>query len=246
LDEERTVSEHSAKVPGGPDGGDEARARRDLHRGLRGFYAVLDRDDEALAELLVSPYGAHARVLQVRLKPATTRQIVDVARRARVIAHRHGALLCVNDRVDVALAVAADIVHLGQDDLPLAAARALVGDRMWIGVSTHDDEQVRAAVAGGADYLGFGPVFATATKENPDPVQGVAGLARATAIAGAVPVVAIGGITPDRAAEVAAAGAWSACAIGSVNGAADPAAAGRAIGYAWATDVTPGAPQNPR
>jgi thiamine-phosphate pyrophosphorylase len=244
LEEERTVSEHSAKVPGGPGGIGGPPARGDLHRRLRGFYAVLDRDDEALAELLVTAAGA--RVLQVRLKPASTRQIVDVAQRARAIAHRHGALFVVNDRVDIALAVGADAVHLGQDDLPLAEARALVGDRMWIGVSTHNDEQVRAAVAGGADYLGFGPVFATVTKENPDPVQGVAGLARATALAGAVPVVAIGGITPARAAEVAAAGAWSACAIGSVNGAADPAAAGRSIAYAWGADVTTGGLGNPR
>jgi thiamine-phosphate diphosphorylase len=230
LEEERTVSEHSAKVPGGPGG----VPRGDLHRGLRGFYAVLDRDDDALAERLVAPDGAGARVLQVRLKPASTRQVIDVARRAKEIAHRHGALLVVNDRVDIALAVGADAVHLGQDDLPLADARALIAGRMWIGVSTHDDDQVRAAVAGGADYLGFGPVYATVTKENPDPVQGVAGLARATAIAGAVPVVAIGGVTPERAAELAAAGAWSACAIGAVNGAADPGAAGRRIAAAWA------------
>lgn len=224
------MSEHSAKVPGGPGGA----SRGDLHRGLRGFYAVLDRDDDALAEQLVSPYGAHARILQVRLKPASTRQVLEVARRAKAIAHRHGALLVVNDRIDIALAVGADAVHLGQDDLPLADARALIAGRMWIGVSTHNDEQVRAAVAGGADYLGFGPVYPTATKENPDPVQGVAGLARATAIAGNVPVVAIGGVTPERAAELAAAGAWSACAIGSVNGAADPASAGRRIAAAWA------------
>jgi thiamine-phosphate pyrophosphorylase len=92
---------------------------------------------------------------------------------------------------------------------------------------------VREAVAAGADYLGFGPVFETATKENPDPVQGIQGLARAVAIAGSVPVVAIGGIAPDNVAAVRAAGAAAACSIGAVNRAVDPGAAGRAIGAPW-------------
>jgi thiamine-phosphate diphosphorylase len=177
--------------------------------------------------------GAGARVLQVRLKPATAIEILEAARMARAVTRRHGALLVVNDRVDLAIAAEADAVHLGQDDLPLAAARALVDGRMWIGVSTHDDEQVRAACAAGADYLGFGPVYETTTKANPDPVQGLAGLARAVRIAAGVPVVAIGGVTPDRAAELAATGAAAACAIGAVNGAADPGDAGRRIAGAW-------------
>ncbi len=195
---------------------------------------MLDRDDEALCRALLVEAGA--RVLQVRLKPASTREILAAARMARRVTRAHDALLVVNDRVDIALAVDADAVHLGQDDLPLAAARAALGARaatMIVGVSTHDLAQVRAAVEAGADYLGFGPVFATSTKENPDPVVGVAGLAAAVAAAGEVPVVAIGGVTVASAAALARAGAAAACAISAVNRAPDLGAAGRAIGQAF-------------
>jgi thiamine-phosphate pyrophosphorylase len=198
---------------------------------LRGFYAVIDRPDRALAERLVG--GAGARALQVRMKGASTAELLAAARMAREVTRRHGALLVVNDRLDVALAAGADAVHLGQDDLPLAAAREVAAGRLWIGISTHDPAQVREAALGGADYLGFGPIYPTGTKENPDPVQGVAGLARAVVAAGGVPVVAIGGITPDRAPAVAAAGVIAACAIAAVNQAADPVAAGRRIARAW-------------
>lgn len=197
---------------------------------------MLDRDDEALCRVLLA--GAGARVLQVRLKPATTREILAAARMARRVTRELGALLVINDRLDVALAVDADAVHLGQDDLTLADARGALGARgasMMIGVSTHDLAQVRAAVRAGADYLGFGPVFATATKENPDPVVGVDGLAAAVAEAGGTPVVAIGGVTVESAAALHRAGAAAACAIGAVNRAADPAAAGQALGAPWAS-----------
>jgi len=135
----------------------------------------------------------------------------------------------VNDDLEVALAAGADAVHLGQDDMPLAEARRLAGPALRIGVSTHNLEQVAHAVAGGADYLGFGPVFPTGSKANPDPVVGLAGLAAAVAAAAPVPVVAIGGITPERAAAVAAAGARAACAISAVNRDADVRAAAAAV-----------------
>lgn len=203
---------------------------------IRGYYAILDRDDEALCRLLVGPAGA--RVLQVRLKPASTREILAAAAMARRLTREHGALLVVNDRLDVALAVEADALHLGQDDLPIADARGALGARagsMIIGVSTHDLAQVRTAVRGGADYLGFGPVFATGTKANPDPVVGLEGLAAAVQAAGGVPVVAIGGVTVASAASLHQAGAAAACAIAAVNAALDPAAAGRALGAPWVT-----------
>ena len=114
----------------------------------------------------------------------------------------------------------------------ILAVRAGRSD-LLIGVSTHGDAQVSAAVAGGADYLGFGPVYGTRTRQNPDPVQGIQGLARAVALAGDVGVVAIGGVTPEVAAVIAATGAAAACAIGAVNQATDPARAGRTIGDAW-------------
>jgi len=203
---------------------------------VRGFYAILDADDEALATRLVAPDGCAATVLQVRLKHATTRELLAACAMARRVTAAVGALLIVNDRLDVALAVEADGVHLGQDDLPLEPAQAALGDaraRMVIGISTHTLAQVERAVAGGADYLGFGPVFATATKANPDPVVGVDGLAAACARAGATPVVAIGGVTPAHAAALHAAGAAAACAIRAVNAAADPAAAARALAAPW-------------
>lgn len=203
---------------------------------LRGLYAVLDRDDPGLARALVDPSAGGARVLQLRMKRARTAALVRAATAAREVAARAGALFIVNDRVDVALAVGADGVHLGQDDLPLSDARRLAaesGRRLVIGVSTHNLAQVDAAVAGGADYLGFGPVYATTTKESPDPVVGPARLAEAVRRAGDVPVVAIGGITANRAGEVAGAGAAAACAITSVTGAKDPIAAARRIGAWW-------------
>lgn len=196
---------------------------------LRGFYAVLDREDEALARSLLS---AGARVMQVRIKPGHrvgAAEIARIARMARRVCDEAGAALIINDRIDIALAVGAAGVHLGQTDLPLREARRIVGDRLWIGISTHTFDQVRVAAAGGADYLGFGPVFATTTKRDPDPVQGVTGLRTAVAVAAGVPVVAIGGITPDQARGVYATGVAAVCAIGAVNDAPDVVAAGRLL-----------------
>ncbi len=202
----------------------DARASRAarVRAQVRGFYAVLDRDDEALARALVRV----ARVLQVRIKPPGGRceavDLVRIARMARRVCDEAGAALIVNDRLDVALAVGADGVHLGQHDLPFADARR-IAPGLWIGVSTHDRAQVAAACAAGADYLGFGPVFATVTKERPDPVQGIAGLAEAVVTAGATPVVAIGGIRADDVGDVYRTGAHALCAISAINGASDPA-----------------------
>jgi len=204
---------------------------------VRGFYAILDRDDEALARALV--IGGGARVLQVRIKPRSgpapgAAELIGIAAMARRVCDEAGAALVINDRIDVALAAGADGVHLGQTDLPLAEAREVVREAargarggLWIGISTHNPEQVRAALAGGADYLGYGPVFATGTKANPDPVQGVDALRAAVALAGQTPVVAIGGITPERVDALYAAGAAAVCAIGAVNDAPDVAGTAR-------------------
>jgi thiamine-phosphate pyrophosphorylase len=194
---------------------------------LRGFYAVVDREDDALFDALC----AAAPVVQVRMKGVAGAELRRVARWARRRTAEAGALLVVNDDLDVAEEVGADGVHLGQDDLPLAAARART--RMLIGVSTHDLAQVVRAVAGGADYLGYGPVFATRSKADPDPVQGLDALAAAVRAARPVPVVAIGGVTPSAATALAATGAAAACAIAAVNRAADPAAAARMIAAAF-------------
>lgn len=214
---------------------------------IAGFYAVLDRDDEALARALVGEGGA--RVLQVRIKPrgsaaaASASTIVKIARMARRVCDAAGALLVVNDRLDIALAVHADGVHLGQTDLPIRDARRIAGERLLIGISTHDLDQVREACAGGADYLGFGPVFATQTKANAEAVQGLAGLRAAVRAAGPTPVVAIGGITHADAGELYAAGARAICAIGAVNDSHDVGAAARSFarsqGHNIALDSSP-------
>jgi len=193
---------------------------------IRGFYAVLDRDDEALAHALVSC----ARVLQVRIKPrggrCETADLMRISEMARRVCDDAGAALIINDRIDVALAVDADGVHLGQADLPIEAARQIAGD-LWIGVSTHNVEQVRAAIAAGADYLGFGPVFATSTKQQPDPVQGFEGLELAVAAAEGHPLVAIGGITAADVAALYRTGVPAICAISAVNDARSPRDAAR-------------------
>lgn len=194
---------------------------------IRGFYAVLDRDDEQLARQLLSV----ARVLQLRIKPdvpVPAGELVRIARRARAWCDEAGAALIVNDRIDVALAAGADGVHLGQTDLPLREARRIAGT-LWIGVSTHDLRQVRIARAGGADYLGFGPIYATRTKRDPDPVQGVTGLRAAVKVAEGLPIVAIGGITAEHARGVYEAGAHAVCAISAVNDAPDVVAGARAM-----------------
>lgn len=202
---------------------------------VRGCYPVLDRPDAARASALVS---GGARVLQVRVKGAGAgpRDVLEVAQLARRVTREHGAALVIDDLLDVALAVDADGVHLGQTDLPLAAARAALrgaGRAMWIGVSTHDLGQVEAAVAGGADYLGFGPVFPTTTKTHPDPVVGLEGLRAAVVAARGVPVVAIGGISRARAGEIAATGAAAACVIADLEGVSDLAGAVREIATHW-------------
>ena len=197
---------------------------------LSGFYAVLDREDEDLARMLVGPGGA--KILQVRIKPGEARDIVRVAKLARKICDDAGATLVINDRIDIALAVRADAVHLGQTDLALPDARAIAGDRLAIGISTHNLPQVEAAVAQRPDYIAYGPIFATSTKQNPDPVQGLDALRIAVEAAGKIPVVAIGGITPSQAADVYASGASSICAISAVNNAPDVVAAARAFARA--------------
>ncbi len=194
---------------------------------IRGFYAVLDRDDEALARALLSV----ARVLQLRIKgetPVGAGALLRVARAARRWCDDAGAALIVNDRIDVARAARADGVHLGQTDIPLREARR-IADGLWIGVSTHNLDQVRIARAEGADYIGFGPVFATRTKKNPDPVQGTTGLRAAVGVAEGMPVVAIGGITPDQADAVYATGVSAVCAIGAVNDSQDIAGNARRL-----------------
>ena len=148
-----------------------------------------------------------ATLLQLRDKTAAPRDFYRDALEALKFARAHHARLIVNDRVDIALALKADGVHLGQSDMPVAAARRLLGKDAIIGFSTHDIEQARCAFDLPVDYLAFGPIFQTSTKQNPDPVTGLKVLGKLRGINGLTPLVAIGGITLKNAIEPLEAGA---------------------------------------
>ena len=197
-----------------------------------GIYAIVDGSSARPPLELVAAFAAGgAAVVQLRLKDAGAGELLRVAREARRIC-AGSTLLLVNDRPDVARLAEADGVHLGQEDLPVAAARAILGHKAVIGLSTHSDAEIDAAQ--GADYIGFGPIFATASKPGAPlpPPHGIEGLRRAVARA-KVPVAAIGGITEANAGAVAAAGARCAAAIASLCNSADPRAAVEEMRRAW-------------
>jgi thiamine-phosphate pyrophosphorylase len=172
-------------------------------------------------DLAQAMLDAGARLLQLRVKDQPTGRYVEIARAVKLAADRAGAQLVINDRCDIAQLVDAAGVHLGQDDLPAAAARLLLGPHKIVGLSTHNPAQVAAAVrAGIATYIGFGPIFPTASKARPDPVQGLEGLRRLPR-RGALPLVAIGGITAQTMPEVLAAGADAVAMIGEIVRAPD-------------------------
>jgi thiamine-phosphate pyrophosphorylase len=203
---------------------------------LTGYYAILDIPDstvsvdlEARASALLA---ARPCCLQLRAKKLGAAALREAAARVLKLSRAAAVPFCVNDRVDVALVVGADIVHVGQDDLPLEDVRRMAGDRLRVGVSTHNLEQARVAVSAGADYIGFGPVFGTRSKHNPDPVVGVEAL-RAVAAASSVPVVAIGGIDLETVTLVATAGASAAAVIAAIDREPDRTAAARRVSAAF-------------
>lgn len=148
-----------------------------------------------------------ATLIQLREKHAPAREFYHQAAAALQVARDHCAKLIINDRVDVALALKADGVHLGQSDLPVEAARRLLGEVAIIGFSTHNVTQAKLAAKMPVNYIAFGPIFETSTKENPDPVAGLFALREVRASISPLPLVAIGGINPINAAEVLGAGA---------------------------------------
>ena len=167
---------------------------------------TLTRSELSFVELAKKLCAGGARLLQLRVKDLPTREFLPIAHEVRLICQQAGCLLIINDRADVALAVEADGVHVGQEDLPLVAARKVLGPHKIIGVSTHDAEQAVTAERGGADYIGFGPVFGTSTKATGYSARGLEQLREIRALV-RLPIVAIGGITADRASSVVAVGA---------------------------------------
>ncbi len=151
--------------------------------------------------------------VQLRMKDAPMKEVWEAALYLSGLAREHGAVLTINDYPDVALASGADGVHLGQDDIPLREARLIMGGRL-IGISTHDMAQAEEAWRGGADYIGFGPVFPTGTKDA-GPEKGISALARVCKAVD-IPVVAIGGITLRSVKEVIGAGAGAVAVSGAI------------------------------
>ena len=198
------------------------------------LYAILDIDVVAGRGLEPKAVAAAwleagVRLLQLRAKTLAFGPLLEAADALVALGRAHGATVVVNDRADVARLAGAGGVHVGQDDLPVADVRAIVGPEAIVGLSTHNLVQLEQALREPVAYVAFGPVFETASKAKPDPVVGLAGVRAAAALAGpaGLPVVAIGGITLDRAPEVLAAGAATVAAISDLL-AGDPGERARA------------------
>jgi thiamine-phosphate pyrophosphorylase len=157
-----------------------------------------------------------ASMIQLREKNASPREFYEFAREAMALAAAKNVRIIINDRADVAFALKAAGVHLGQDDLPPRAARALLGKNAIIGFSTHSVEQAIEAAGLPVDYIAVGPVFATQTKQNPEPSIGLEGVETVRRAIGSFPLVAIGGITLENAPDVFRAGADSLAVIGDL------------------------------
>jgi thiamine-phosphate pyrophosphorylase len=194
------------------------------------LYAILDPEQikgRPSEDVLRALLEAGVTVLQLRVKAMAPSEFLELAQWVRAETRGRGCKLIVNDRVDIALACDADGVHLGQEDLPLAAGRKLMGDKI-IGISTHAIDQAREAEQNGADYVGFGPMFGTTTKATGYSARGVEMLRQIHA-AVKIPIVAIGGINEQNVRQVWQAGADSAAIISDILGADDIVAKTRRI-----------------
>ncbi len=182
------------------------------------IYPITDRRLSGLShcEQVKRLLEGGANLIQLREKEAAPRDFYDDALDALRVAHSAGAKIIINDRVDIALALKADGVHLGQSDMPVEAARRLLGNDALLGYSTHNIEQVKAALHLEIDYVAFGPIFSTSSKANPDPVAGVTELIKVKELVGELPLVAIGGIDSTSLRHVITVGANSAAVISAV------------------------------
>lgn len=177
-----------------------------------------------LAELAIA---GGADIIQLRQKQGTTRELVEVALQMQEVCTGYGVPLIVNDRVDVALAARAAGAHLGQEDLPIAVARRLLPAGL-LGASARTPEKILEAVRSGADYIGFGPIYATSSKPNAEQPKGLEGLRRMCDLT-TCPVIAIGGINEQTAFEVVCAGAHGIAVLSAVCCQPDPASATRRL-----------------
>jgi thiamine-phosphate pyrophosphorylase len=200
----------------------EARGETDL---LEGVHVLADDDPRWPRDPVEQARAAcagGASVIQLRAKHATDRRVLAWAEAIRALTTAAGCLFFLNDRFDLALAAGADGVHLGQEDLPTARLPRTVRARLRLGRSSHSLAEALGAAGEGADYVAFGPIFATTSKESPHAARGLEALAVGVARVAPVPVVAIGGIDAARAPALARIGARGIAVISAVAGAADP------------------------
>ena len=193
------------------------------------LYAILDVaqiSGRSPASVCSELLAAGVQLIQVRHKRASARELFEVSRELAVLIRQAGGIFLVNDRADVARMAEAKGVHLGQEDLPVELARRILSPGKWVGISTHTLAQVEEAERSSADYVAFGPIFPTRSKESPEPTVGLDGV-RAARRATCKPLVAIGGITRGNAREVIAAGADSVAVISDLVGAPDVCARAR-------------------
>ena len=206
--------------------------RQGARRRLGGLHVLADDDArwgcDPVAQARAACEGG-ASVVQLRAKRAIDRDALAWCRAIREVTRESGTLFIVNDRFDLAVATGADGVHLGQEDLPPGRIPAEVREELLIGRSTHDTPQARRACQEPIDYLAFGPVFGTTSKQSPYDPRGLTALGEIAALAAPLPLVAIGGIDLPRVAEVIRAGASGAAVISAVAAAEDLVAATRAL-----------------
>ncbi len=199
--------------------------------GIYRLCLVTDRQlsrDRALVGIVAAAVRGGVTMVQLREKDATTREFIGRAQALKALLAGSGVPLIVNDRVDVALAVDADGVHVGQSDMPVEAVRALIGPGKLIGLSITDEAQMRRPDAASADYLGIGPIHPQQTKRDVSTPFGVAGFARLRRMT-QKPVLAIGGIKAADAAPLMQEGADGLAVVSAIMAAADPEAAARAF-----------------
>jgi thiamine-phosphate pyrophosphorylase len=198
---------------------------------MRGLYLVTDRmlcGQRTVEEVVFMALQGGATCIQLREKDASTRDFVEEAQRVKAVMAPFRALLIINDRIDVALAVGADGVHIGQQDMPCKIARKLMGPRALIGLSVETWADVERAATLDADYLGVSPVFETPTKTDTKGYWGLEGLRRIRT-ATRLPLVAIGGLNITNAADVIRAGADSIAVVSAICAADDPYQAAREL-----------------
>ena len=196
------------------------------------LYLISDRkaipEGRSLLETLEAALRGGVTAIQLREKDLSAAQLLPLARQVRELTSDYRAKLLINDRIDVALAVEADGVHLGGHSLPVAVARSLIGPEKLVGVSTHSHQQLNAATCGGADFITFGPIWYTLSKTLPGEPVGLDELRTACELA-TVPVFALGGVTPKGIPELLALGCQRVACIGGILQNEDPATASRSF-----------------